>query len=262
MIGWLRIGWVTVSIGLVTLALLPFQLLFLGLGLPLKRRLPRCWHRACCFLIGIRVHVHGAPDGRRPLLLSANHVSWKDILILGSIADVTFVAKSEVKSWPVFGVLARLQETIFVVREEKRRVGHQANEIALRLAAGEIVVLFPEGTTSDGNRLMEIKSSLFGAAGSAVPHSPTGMVHIQPVAIAYTGIQGMAMGRYHRPLAAWPGDITMLPHLIGILREGAIEVDVVFGQPVDVDAQSRRKDISREVESRMRSLLGRRLRGR
>lgn len=262
MIAWLRGFLAVTGVLLLTLLLLPFQLAFLWFRLPPRRRLPRFWHKAVCNLLGIRVHVHGTPDPRRPLLLSSNHVSWTDIMVLGCVADVTFVAKAEVKTWPFFGTLARLQETIFVVREEKRKVGHQAGEIAERLKEGEIVVLFPEGTTSDGNRLMEIKTSLFGAAASAVPHSPTGIVHVQPVAISYTRIQGMPMGRYHRPVAAWPGDITMLPHLAGILREGAIDVDVDFGEAVDFAPESRRKLVSREIENRMRSMLADRLRGR
>ena len=123
-------------------------------------------------------------------------------------------------------------------------------------------MLFPEGTTSDGNRLLDIKTSLFGVAASAVPQSPTGMVHVQPLAISYTGIHGMPMGRYHRPIAAWPGDIGLLPHLIGVLREGALEVDVDFGEAVDYDRRSNRKDVSRLVEQRIRRMLSDRLRGR
>src|SRR5690606_13065505 len=122
-----------------------------------------------CRMIGLRVKVHGTIEANRPLLIASNHVSWKDILVLGAVADVVYIAKAEVRDWPVFGVLARLQATIFVEREQKRKTGDQVDEIARRLADGEIVVLFPEGTTSDGNRLLEIKTSLFGAAASAVP---------------------------------------------------------------------------------------------
>lgn len=126
-------------------------------------------------------------------------------MVMSAVADVVFIAKIEVRDWPIFGALAKLQKSVFVVREERRKTGHQANEIAGRMADGEIVVLFPEGTTSDGNRLLEVKSSLFGAAAMAVPTSPTGTVVVQPVAVAYTGVHGIAMGRYHRRLAAWPG---------------------------------------------------------
>lgn len=262
MITWLRIAIGAIVLLAVTLLLLPFQLLGLRFNWKIRRFLPRLWHRVACRVLGIRVRVHGVPEAKRPLLLAANHASWKDILVLGSVADVVYIAKSEVRGWPVFGILARLQATIFVEREQRQKTGEQVNEIAERLAAGEIVVLFPEGTTSDGNRLLEVKSSLFGAAASAVPHAPDGIVHIQPVSIAYTGLHGMAMGRYHRPIAAWPGDIELMPHLMGILRVGAVDVDVDFGERVDYTRTSNRKAVSRTVEARIRAMLGARLRGR
>ncbi|WP_312418361.1 lysophospholipid acyltransferase family protein [Shinella sp.] len=262
MITWLRIALGVIVLLAVTLLLLPLQLLGLRFNWKIRRVLPRFWHRVACRVLGIRVRVHGTLETKRPLLLAANHASWKDILVLGSVADVVYIAKSDVRAWPVFGILARLQATIFVEREQRQKTGEQVNEIAERLTAGEIVVLFPEGTTSDGNRLLEVKSSLFGAAASAVPHAPDGIVHIQPVSIAYTGLHGMAMGRYHRPIAAWPGDIELLPHLMGILRAGAVDVDVDFGERVDYQRTSNRKEVSRTVEARIRAMLGARLRGR
>lgn len=262
MITWLRIAFGALVLLAATLLLLPVQLVGLRFNLKIRRRLPRLWHRVACWVLGLRVRVHGTPEPKRPLLLAANHASWKDILVLGSVADVVYIAKAEVRGWPVFGILARLQATIFVEREQRQKTGDQVGEIAQRLTAGEIVVLFPEGTTSDGNRLMEIKTSLFGAAASAVPHAPEGVVCIQPVSIAYTGVHGMAMGRFHRPLAAWPGDIALLPHLMGVAREGAVDVDVDFGERVDYSRASNRKQVSREVETRIRAMLGARLRGR
>jgi 1-acyl-sn-glycerol-3-phosphate acyltransferase len=258
----LRIGLILVALLLVTLVLLPFQLIGLAFDLKMRRRIPRYWHRSACWLLGIRIHVHGRLESRRPLMLASNHVSWKDILVLGAVADVVFIAKAEVAKWPIFGPLARLQKSIFVVREEKRRTGEQVNEIAARMNAGEIVVLFPEGTTSDGNRLMEVKSSLFGAAAAAAPHTPAKMVHVQPVAIAYTRVHGMAMGRFHRPIAAWPGDIELVPHLLGVLKEGALDVDVALGEAIEFRAGDNRKHLSQKVTSRMRRMLIRHLRGR
>ena len=134
-------------------------------------------------------------------------MSWKDILVLGSVADVVFIAKSEVRGWPVLGWLARLQRSVFVEREARRKTGAQAGEVSRRMLDGEVVVLFAEGTTSDGNRVLPFNSSLFGAATAALPFAPEGKVHIQPVSIAYTALHGMAMGRYHRPVAGWPGII-------------------------------------------------------
>ena len=262
MITWLRIAIGLVVLLAVTLVLLPIQLVGLRFNLKVRRYIPRLWHRVACRVLGLKVRVHGTLERSRPLLIAANHASWKDIMVLGSIADVVYIAKSEVRGWPVFGILARLQATIFVERDQRQKTGDQVDEIARRLADGEIVVLFPEGTTSDGNQLLEVKSSLFGAAASAVPHAPDGVVHIQPVSIAYTGVHGMAMGRFHRPLAAWPGDIELLPHLMGVVREGAVDVDVDFGERVDYSRASNRKQVSRAVESRIRAMLGARLRGR
>ncbi len=259
---WLRIGVILIVLLTVTLIMLPFQLVGLAFDLKMRRKLPRYWHRMACFLLGIRIHVHGRLEGRRPLMLASNHVSWKDILVLGAVADVVFIAKMEVAKWPIFGTLAKLQKSIFIAREQKRKAGEQVNEIAERLKAGEIVVLFPEGTTSDGNRLLEVKSSLFGAAAAAVPHTNEGVVHVQPVAIAYTRIHGMAMGRYHRPIAAWPGDIELGPHLLGILKEGAIDVDVAFGETIDFRTGDNRKHLSQAVTSRIRRMLIKHLRGR
>lgn len=262
MINWLRVGIFLVLLLLATGLMIPVQLLALRFDWPLRRRLPRFWHRMALWFLGIRVHVHGTTEANRPLMLAANHASWKDILVLGSLADVVFIAKTEVASWPVFGFLAKLQKTIFVVREEKRRTGEQVNEIASRMADGEIVVLFPEGTTSDGNRILGIKSSLFGAAAAALPDEEGAVVHVQPVAIAYTRVQGLPMGRYYRPIAGWPGDIGLTEHLIGVLRAGALDVDVTFGETVEFRKGDSRKALAIRVEEQLRTLLLAHLRGR
>nr|WP_307157739.1 lysophospholipid acyltransferase family protein [Rhizobium paknamense] len=242
--------------------MLPVQLLGLAFDWKIRRFLPRYWHKVACFALGVKVRVHGEIARRRPLMLSANHCSWLDIMVLSSVADVAFIAKTEVADWPIFGTLAKLQKSVFVKREEKRSTGKQANDIAERMAAGEIVVLFPEGTTSDGNRLLPTKSSLYGAAAMALPLAPEGTVYVQPVAIAYTGIQGMPMGRYYRPVVSWPGDVTLPPHLAGLLRVGAVEVDVCFGPPEEYREGVNRKHLASSVERRIRAMLSAKLLGR
>ncbi|MAZ83654.1 MAG: 1-acyl-sn-glycerol-3-phosphate acyltransferase [Hoeflea sp.] len=246
----------------VTLALLPVQLFALWSRNDIRRRLPRWWHRIMAPMIGLKVEVIGQPSNDRPLMLASNHVSWKDIVVLGAAADVVYVAKSEVRDWPVFGWLARLQRTVFVERDRKRTTGNQIDEMARRLKADEIVVLFPEGTTSDGNRILPFKTSLFGAATAAIPEVPEKRVVVQPVAICYVGIQGMPMGRYHRPVAAWPGDVALGPHLLRVLKEGALEVEVRFGEPVVFDGATNRKTAAKEVERRVADLLAEGLAGR
>lgn len=262
MIAVLRVAIVFAAFLILTLALLPVQLIALGLGHSVMQRLPRWWHRVMCRVIGLRVRVSGNLSQNRPLLLVANHISWKDILVLGSVADVVFIAKSEVRGWPVLGWLARLQRSVFVEREVRRKTGMQISDVSARLVSGEVVVLFAEGTTSDGNRVMPFNSSLFGAASAALPFAPDGKVYIQPVSIAYTGLHGMPMGRYHRPVAGWPGDVALGPHMLRVIRDGALDVDVVFSDVVPFDATTNRKNMARLVEARVREGLNAALRGK
>jgi len=247
----LRIVLVLIGFLMLTLALLPVQMVALGLGHSVMRRLPRWWHRMMCRMIGLRVRTHGRLSKERPLLLVSNHISWKDILVLGSVADLVFIAKSEVRTWPVLGWLARLQRSVFVERR-RRNTGAQISEVSERLISGEVVVLFAEGTTSDGNRVMPFNASLFGAASAALPLATDGRVHVQPVSIAYVGIHGMPMGRYHRPVAGWPGDVALGPHLLRVLRHGAIDVEVVFADAMPFDVGTNRKKFARLVEAKVR----------
>lgn len=260
MIGRVRIALAGLAFVFITLLLLPLHLMALAFDWPLARRLPRLWHRLICPVLGLKVAVVGTFDRSRPLMLVANHASWLDIIALASVADVVFIAKAEVRDWPVFGHLARWQRSVFVDREVRRSTGAQIAEVAARLDRGEIVVLFAEGTTSDGNRVLEFKSSLLGAARAAAEKSEAGTITIQPVALAYTRLQGLPMGRRHRGVAAWPGDVALGPHLMTILKEGAVDVDVVLGAPIAFGPGSDRKAVTRSLRAEIAALLAERTR--
>jgi len=214
--------------------------------------IPRLWHRLILKCLGLKVRVHGELSQKRPLLVAANHISWADIMVLGAKADVRFIAKAEVAGWPGMGTIARLNRTVFVEREQKRKSGEQASEIAQRLIGGDALVLFPEGTTADGNFLLPFKSTLFGAAKLALDAGAE-TVYIQPVALCYTRLHGLPLGRYRRLFLSWTGDVGLLPSLLEILRQRAMDVELHFGEPVAFTATSSRKDIAREVETRVRT---------
>ncbi len=203
MIGWTRTGLVLLCVVVASLVGIPLQILALRTGIPHPGTIPRLFHAMVRRLLGISVRVSGQPSGDRPLLLVANHISWTDIVILSSLAPMSFVAKSDMATWPVFGLFAKLQRSVFVERDRARTSHKQANELGERLAEGTVMVLFAEGTTSDGNIVLPFKSTLFGAAQAALA-SETGRrldirtVHIQPVTIAYTRLHGMPMGRLRR----------------------------------------------------------------
>lgn len=233
----------------------PLQWFCVRTGLCRGRRLLRFWHKTVVAMLGLRVRVVGDVASGRPLMIAANHVSWIDITVLASVTDVSFIAKSEMAKWPVFGWLSKMQRSVFVERDNRRKSGAQAGEIAARLAEGDVMVLFPEGTTGDGNLLLPFKSTLFGAASMMLSASHHDEMWIQPVAVAYTRVQGLPMGRQHRHLAAWIGDEDLIPHLMAVLREGAIDVEVRFGEPVPFTAKSSRKAVARRVEDDVRVLM-------
>ncbi len=258
-----RVAWVFAAIGAITVALLPFQWLAVKLALPLRRRIPVLYHRVVCAILGVRRHVIGRKMPEHPLLIVANHASWLDISVITTVAPVVFVAKQEIASWPVFGLLAKLQRSVFVDRSRRHRTQEVNAEIAQRLAEGDPVVLFGEGTSDDGNRVLPFRSALIGAARDALAEAEhTGRVWIQPLTLAYTGMLGLPLGRFLRPRVAWYGGMSMAPHLIGVARCGAIDVTLVWGEPVAFDETSDRKMIARALETAVRRQASSALRGR
>ena len=236
----------------ITGALIPVQWIALRFRMPLQRRIPVFYHRILCRLLGARITVVGEMCAGRPLLIAANHVSWIDISVLTALAPVVFVAKREVATWPLFGLLARLQRSVFVDRAQPHRTGKVNREIAGRMAEGDPVVLFAEGTSSDGNRVLTFRSSLIGSAHAAFD-ATGGRVFVQPMAISYTGVGGFPAGRQHRPRVAWYGGMELVPHLLGVLRRGAIDVTVSWGEPVACDGATDRKALARTLEEQTRA---------
>jgi lyso-ornithine lipid O-acyltransferase len=216
---------------------------FLALTLPLmavqficnSRRLPWYYHRILSKILGMAVSVEGVLP-KNPALLVSNHLSWLDIPLFGSVLPLSFIAKSEVRHWPLFGGMARLQRTVFVDRERRHLTGVKRNEIALRLQAGDTLVLFPEGTSSDGSNVLPFKSSYFGAVeGLDIP--------VVPVTIIYLGTP---------KIYGWYGDMELLPHLWAVLKSGPIAVRVIFHAPVQ---KSDRKTMARAAEATVRAAL-------
>src|SRR6202035_5701529 len=126
------------------------------------------YHRRCCRILGLAVRPIGHPTQARPALFAANHISYLDISVFGSLIAGSFIAKTEVGSWPLFGWLARLQRSVFIDRRV-RSTAHQRESIPGWLAAREALTLFPEGTSADGNRVLPFKSALHSVADHGAP---------------------------------------------------------------------------------------------
>jgi lyso-ornithine lipid O-acyltransferase len=241
-----------------TLSLMPVQ----GVGLVLQRswsrRLPAFYHRWCCRILGFHVRAIGLPTRLRPALFASNHISYTDIAVLGSLIAGSFVAKAEVAGWPFFGWLAKLQRTVFVDRRVRSTVS-QRDALTVRLAAGEALILFPEGTSGDGNRVLPFKSALFSVAEQMQQIAP---IAVQPISIAYTRLDGIPLGRLLRPYFAWCGTAELAPHLWSMIGLGTVEVVVEFHPPTFLADCGSRKALARYCHARIAGGMAAALSGR
>jgi 1-acyl-sn-glycerol-3-phosphate acyltransferase len=182
-----------------------------------RTRVVSAWQRRLCRLLRLRVRVRGEPlDG--PVLLAANHVSWLDIMVLGGVSETRFLAKQDVRQWPLLGGLCARAGTLFIRRHEPGAAQHAADEMTWILRRGCRLALFPEGTTTAGAGVARFHSRLFQAAVRA--HAP-----VQPVALRYFEA-GQRSGR-----APFLGEQTLLNHLWH-LAAGGLDVELHFLPPL------------------------------
>lgn len=218
--------------------------------------------RLGCRLLGISVVSRGARPQGAHVLLVANHVSWTDVLALGSLAPICFLARHDLAGWPVLGALAQVYGTLFVERGRQRQIPAVNKQMAERIEAGEIVALFPEATTSDGTRLRPFSAVHLAAARDLLRRRPDiGQVAVAPVAIAYTHACGLPLGRAGRSRWAWYGDTGFAPHLLDLARSGGITCQVSFLGTVAYDVGAQRKSICRAAEAAIRTETTRLLAG-
>jgi len=199
------------------------------LNLNIKNSMPRLFHQGFLKLLNVKVILHGTLKTNKPGLLISNHASWIDISILSSLTNICFIAKSEVSGWPIVGFLVRLQDTVFIERKINRVI-KQKKEILNFLSRGKKLVLFPEGTSSDGNRVLKFKSSLFSIGETE--EGKLGGYEFQAVTICYSGLNGLPMSRSQRPNVAWWGNMNLFNHLWNLFSLNAIKVTVTAHEPI------------------------------
>lgn len=262
-VGRWRAGAKLAGFAVLTLPLMPVQALLLRLSPRAARAFPHWYHRHVCRLLGIRLTVAGAVAAGQPVLVVANHSSWLDIPVLSAVAPVSFVAKSEVGGWPFISSLARLQRSVFIDRTRRSAVGAATSQMAARLAAGETLVLFAEGTSTDGNRVLPLRTSLFGAVLPAEKGvAAAGDIAVQSCAVVYTHRHGLPVGRADRPSIGWYGDMEIGGHAWELLKAGPLDVAIHFGPPRRLSEFPDRKALARHIETELRESVVRVLRGR
>lgn len=189
----------------------------------------QAWAQRMLRILGIPLHVHGQPPAQGPVLLVANHMSWLDILVMHAARHCRFVSKADVRHWPLIGPLATGGGTLYIEREKRRDAMRVVHHVAESLKAGEIVAVFPEGTTGDGGELLPFHGNLIQAAISA--GAP-----VQPVGLRFVD---RASGRDSiGPL--YLGDDTLVGSLWRTLAGAPFAAHVRFGQPQWAEGRDRR----------------------
>jgi 1-acyl-sn-glycerol-3-phosphate acyltransferase len=194
----------------------------------------RVYWATFCRLLGLRVRVIGhsagnpAPGARRVVFV-ANHSSWLDVPVLGGLLEGCFVSKADVADWPLVSTIARLGRSVFISRR-RGSTGHERDDMRARLAAGDDLILFPEGTTSDGARVMAFRSAFFAVVQPVPAQTPP---LIQPISVAYDRLAGLPTGRATRPLFAWYGDMDIASHFWRLAQHRGLRATVLLHAPLD-----------------------------
>ncbi len=230
-VGWTLLAMVIQSV----LLLLP------GRG---KERFARTYWRGVAAILGIRITVKGELGAGRPMLYVANHCSWLDIAVLGATLPGCFVAKAAVGEWPVVSWVARLGRTVFVSRT-RTGVGRERDELVRRLARGDNIILFPEGTTSDGTRVLPFSPAFLMLADA--PAKP----QVQPVTLVYDGMNGLPVRRRDRPAISWYGDMDLASHYARIGRVRRLHATVLLDEPMPPGMFPNRKALAAALEARL-----------
>ena len=206
--------------------------------------LPYYWHKGVCMIFGIRVRVRGQVMHNRQIIYVGNHLSYLDIPVIGTVLKASFVAKKDVARWPVFGFLSKLQQTAFIDRS-RGAAAREGNSLGAMLGSGKSLIIFPEGTSTDGRSVLPFKSSIFTIALEGRADEP---VAIQPFTLRMQSVNGApAETQEQRDLYAWHRDMdTELPtHLWLFAKSKGAVIELDFHDVVGREAFVDRKVLAK-----------------
>ena len=197
----------------------------------------KSYFKGLILFFGIKINLYGDKQ-KKNVIYFCNHTSYLDILILGSQLNALFVAKSEIAKWPIINKLTALGKTIFVNRKQHLKARNQVSKISKFLDSGYNIIIFPEGTSGDGTRILPFKSSLFEIGMI----SSNKEIQVQPVSLTYTSFDGLPINRIFRPFFAWYGSMDLIPHVWNFIGLGNCEVKLHFHEPKKAKFFSNRKE--------------------
>jgi lyso-ornithine lipid O-acyltransferase len=238
-----------------TVLLVPVQLFFY-LPLHVLRILPRnqsplvrVWYRYMLWVFGVRVVLVNKRNlGKKQKIFLSNHISYLDIFILGAYFNCFFVAKSDIAGWPIFGSLAKIGGTLFITRE-RRFLKRQLELLANHLKAKQSLLIFPEGTTSNGQEILPFKSSLLNSV-MEMKQKP----FIQALTLVYTHMNDKKLITQEQfDQIAWYGDMTMPPHFGNLLRQKNFTARVIIHPPIHPNTESTPKSMTAEAHSQIKN---------
>jgi 1-acyl-sn-glycerol-3-phosphate acyltransferase len=235
-------------LSLVIFISIPVQIFCNIIGYKLKNLYTLLFYQIIKIIIGININFDSTKLNKKNIgvLYIANHVSWFDIICLGTLLNARFIAKKEVSKMGIFGFLAKLSNTFFIDNENKNKIIEYNHKIQKKLQSGENFIIFPEGTTSDGNGIINFKSSMLECA-----FDNKNQIYIQPISICYSKLNNIPMGIYLRRNIAWVGDISMVKAMADFLRSGRITVDVIFHELMNINNFENRKQLATHCEKQI-----------
>ena len=247
--GVIRLIFLICTISFLIILILPIQIFINFTNFKIKYKVPKIFLKIVRSVIGIKVNSinfenqHASEYGT---LYVSNHVSWMDILCLGSLLDAQFIAKKEVAEMGLFGFLAKLNHTFFIDNTDQRKSFSYNEIIQDKLIKKQNLILFPEGTTSDGNFVKSFKSSFFESTNlpKYYPDKQNEFIYVCPISLCYRDKNNLPMGIFYRRYVAWQGDYPLLRLMKIFLLSGPVSIDVIIHKTVDLSGFKNRKELS------------------
>jgi len=190
---------------------------------------------------GIRIRTQGELARQRPLIIVSNHFTYLDLFVLGSRIPAAFTPKSEIRSWPVIGLMCIVSGCLFIDRRASKTLDNK-RRLTEALEKGDIISIFPEGATNDGTNVLPFKSSFFSLAEE---HS----IEVQPISVVYTKLNGRPLDAASRPVIGWYGDSYFFPHAAHYMRQKSVDVELIFHTPVKGSDFASRKEMAAFCQS-------------